>query len=71
MIEKGLYPYKGIMPEFLTSSIRAFKLKIFFQRVTVIRLDMVKLFHKGYINKEENYLTIVKELFFFFDLSYK
>lgn len=56
MIEKGLYSYKGNMPEFLVSPIRAFKWKRFFQVVTSIRPYVVKLFYKGYINDKQHYV---------------
>ena len=58
MVEKGLYPFKSLMLEFLASPIKAFKWKIFFEGVIKIRPDVVKLLYKGYINEEELYATV-------------
>lgn len=60
IVGKGLYPYKGTMPKFLASPTRALKWKRFFQGVNTIRLCVVDLFYRGYINAEEHY-TEVKE----------
>lgn len=58
MIKKWLYPYQGTMPKFLETLIKTFRWKRFFQGVTAIRLDIVKMFYKGYINKEEHYAIV-------------
>ncbi|KAA0047035.1 hypothetical protein E6C27_scaffold829G00190 [Cucumis melo var. makuwa] len=56
---KGLYPYQGTISEFLATPIQAFRWRRFFQGVTAMRPDVVKMFYKGYINEEELY-TMVK-----------
>ncbi|KAA0040195.1 hypothetical protein E5676_scaffold190G00300 [Cucumis melo var. makuwa] len=43
------------MPGFLAAPTREFIWKRFFQGVTTIRLEVVKMFYKGYINEEEHY----------------
>ncbi|TYJ99631.1 hypothetical protein E5676_scaffold562G00010 [Cucumis melo var. makuwa] len=58
MIEKGLYPYQGAMPGSLAPLIQAFRWKRFFRCVTSIKPEVVKLFYKGYINKEEHYVMV-------------
>uniref|UniRef100_A0A9I9DM11 Protein MNN4-like n=1 Tax=Cucumis melo TaxID=3656 RepID=A0A9I9DM11_CUCME len=58
MIEKRLYPFKGIMLAFLASPIRAFSQGKFFKGVTTIRADVKNLFYKGYISKKKHYVMI-------------
>lgn len=58
IVEKGLYIYRGTMPEFLTSPIRALKWKRFFQGVNAIRPGVVDLFYRGYINAKEHYAEV-------------
>lgn len=53
MIEKGLYPFGGSMLKFFVTPIRAFRWKRFFEGVTMIRVDVVNLFYKGYISMEK------------------
>ena len=60
MIEKEIFPYPGTVPDFLESPIKAFRWKRFFQGVTAIRYDEVKLFYKGFISEEEHY-NMVRE----------
>lgn len=58
IVEKGLYIYRGTMPEFLASPIRALKWKRFFQGVNAIRPGVVDLFYRGYINAKEHYAEV-------------
>uniref|UniRef100_A0A9I9EIH7 Uncharacterized protein n=1 Tax=Cucumis melo TaxID=3656 RepID=A0A9I9EIH7_CUCME len=58
MIEKGISLYQGAMPGFLAAPTREFIWKRFFQGVTTIRLEVVKMFYKGYINEEEHYAMV-------------
>ncbi|KAA0048500.1 protein MNN4-like [Cucumis melo var. makuwa] len=58
MIEKGIFPFKGQLPLFLTSPIKALKWKQFFEGVTTIRPSVMNLFYNGSINTERHYAIV-------------
>ena len=58
MIKKGIFPYLRYVSDFLESPIKVFRWEWFFQGMSAVRLDVVNLFHKGFINEEEQYAMI-------------